>query len=98
MTLHGPVVIAVDGGGHSDETLRWGLAEADLRDADVLLVRSWEEPVQVSAWGWYPATGDWRPEDDARRYLEDAGLRSHQDGGARWQGRCRWTPAPARRP
>lgn len=61
MVLDGPVVIAVDGGTHSDDALRWGLAAADLRGADVLLVRSWQDPLQVAATGWYPVMGDWRP-------------------------------------
>lgn len=79
MAQDGPVVIAVDGGGHSDETLRWGLAEADLRGADAVLVHSWEEPIQVSAWGWYPTTGDWRPDVDAKRVLEEAAHRARRD-------------------
>ncbi|MBO3087140.1 universal stress protein [Cellulomonas dongxiuzhuiae] len=70
MAENGTVVIALDGGEHSRATLDWGLKEADLRGADVLLVRCWQEPFEISPWGYYPATGDWGFGEEAQRYLE----------------------------
>ncbi len=70
MSENRPVVIALDGGLHSTTTLDWGLAEADLRGADVMLVRTWQDPVEATAWGWYPMTGDWGYAEEAERYLK----------------------------
>ena len=70
MTENRPVVIALDGGLHSGTTLDWGLAEADWRGADVVLARTWTEPVEATAWGWYPMTGEWSFAEETARYLE----------------------------
>ncbi|QCB93536.1 universal stress protein [Cellulomonas shaoxiangyii] len=67
--LDGPVVIALDGGAHSAHTLRWGLDEAGRRDADVLLVRAWQAPSDLAAWGWY-APLDLGLDLEAQRYLD----------------------------
>ncbi|CAN5328490.1 universal stress protein [soil metagenome] len=54
MRADGPVVIALDGSPHSEHTLGWGLHEASLRGADVVLVRSWTDPRDLVEWSWYP--------------------------------------------
>ena len=50
----GPVVIALDGSPHSTGTLRWGMDEATLRNAPVLLVRVYRMPRKFAQWSWYP--------------------------------------------
>jgi nucleotide-binding universal stress UspA family protein len=54
MRADGPVVIALDGAPHSDQTLEWGLHEASLRGADVILARAWIDPRELVEWNWYP--------------------------------------------
>ncbi|MGV8978603.1 MAG: universal stress protein [Cellulomonas sp.] len=54
MRADGPVVIALDGSLHSEHTLEWGLHEASLRGADVVLTRAWADPRDLVEWGWYP--------------------------------------------
>ncbi|HEX7804809.1 MAG TPA: universal stress protein, partial [Cellulomonas sp.] len=54
MRADGPVVIALDGSPHSEHTLEWGLHEASLRGADVVLARSWTDPRDLVEWSWYP--------------------------------------------
>jgi nucleotide-binding universal stress UspA family protein len=54
MRADGPVVIALDGSPHSDRTLGWGLQEASLRGADVILARAWIDPRELVEWSWYP--------------------------------------------
>jgi nucleotide-binding universal stress UspA family protein len=54
MRADGPVVMALDGSPHSDQTLEWGLHEASLRGADVILARAWIDPLERVEWSWYP--------------------------------------------
>ncbi|MCC2319785.1 universal stress protein [Cellulomonas xiejunii] len=68
--VDGPVVIALDGGEHSATTLQWGLAEAERREADVLLVRAWQEPYEVTPWGWYAPLGALGVDVEAQGYLD----------------------------
>jgi len=68
--VDGPVVIALDGGAHSAHTLQWGLDEAERREADVLLVRAWQEPYEVTPWGWYAPLDALGIDQEAQRYLD----------------------------
>ncbi|WP_066588423.1 universal stress protein [Cellulomonas timonensis] len=54
----GPVVIAVDGSPHSARTLAWGADEAALRGAAALVVCAYQEPQELTGWGWYPYVPD----------------------------------------
>jgi len=72
MNTDGPVVIAVDGSPHSDATLRWGLDEARMRGAHVLLARVYREPRELVEWSWYPLLGEeLRLDTEAKKYLAD---------------------------
>ncbi|PFG43559.1 nucleotide-binding universal stress UspA family protein [Isoptericola jiangsuensis] len=53
MRHDGPVVIALDGSPHSEQTLEWGLAEAEHRAAEAVLARAFQVPRDPSAWNWY---------------------------------------------
>jgi len=72
MRTDGPLVIALDGSPHSAQTLAWGLAEATIRGADVLLARVFEEPHNVAQWGRYPmVAADLGWDVEAKQYLAD---------------------------
>lgn len=75
MHTDGPVVIALDGSLHSAQTLRWGLDEATLRGAEVLLARSYREAPEVAleaTYGWYPLLGeDLGFDTEAKHYLAE---------------------------
>ncbi|MBC7550460.1 MAG: universal stress protein, partial [Cellulomonas sp.] len=72
MLADGPVVIALDGSLHSAQTLRWGVAEATMREAPVLLTRVYREPRELVEWGWYPLLGtDLGLDSEVERYLAD---------------------------
>ena len=72
MDRTGPVVIALDGSPHSDQTLRWGVTEATLRAAPVLLARVYREPHELVAWSWYPLHGEELGLDtEVKQYLAD---------------------------
>ena len=69
MSLDGSVVIALDGSPHSAQTLEWGMSEATLRRADVLLVRASPDTLDINRLGWYPLLEDQLFETEARDYL-----------------------------
>ncbi|MGW6132270.1 universal stress protein [Cellulomonas sp. NPDC055163] len=71
MRTDGPLVIALDGSPHSEQTLQWGLAEAERRGARVLLARTFQEPREISQWSWYPIFEDLSFDTEAKEYLED---------------------------
>ncbi|MGV8964827.1 MAG: universal stress protein [Cellulomonas sp.] len=72
MLADGPVVIALDGSLHSARTLRWGVAEATMRGAPVLLIRAYREPRELAEWSWYPLVGeDLGLDAEVKRYLDD---------------------------
>jgi nucleotide-binding universal stress UspA family protein len=72
MDSDGPVVIALDGSPHSAQTLRWGVTEATLRAAPVLLARVYREPRELVAWRWRPPLGeDLGLDTEATQYLAD---------------------------
>ncbi|WP_298460845.1 universal stress protein [uncultured Cellulomonas sp.] len=71
MRHNGPVVIAVDGGTHSAETIQWGLAEAELRGAEAVLARTYQEPREIAQWSWYPVLDDLRFDTEAKEYLAE---------------------------
>lgn len=63
-----PVVIALDGSLHSAATLDWGMHEAELRDAPVVLAHVDDARVHAPTWDrrqWAPP-----PHVDAATYLE----------------------------
>lgn len=72
MNPDGPVVVALDGSAHSAQTLRWGIDEAALRGAPAVLTRSYQEPRDLSEWGWYPyLSEDLHLDEEARTYLAE---------------------------
>ncbi|WNB86959.1 universal stress protein [Cellulomonas sp. ATA003] len=71
MRADGPVVIAMDGSPHSAQTLEWGLTAAELREADVVLARAYQEPREMTQWSWYPILDDLRFDTEAKQYLAD---------------------------
>ncbi|GHS86927.1 universal stress protein UspA [Actinomycetota bacterium] len=70
MRTDGPVVIAIDGSVHSEQTLTWGLREAELRGARAVVAEVCP-PVPVGQWGWYPVVTDLEGDlaDEARAHL-----------------------------
>ncbi|RYV50934.1 universal stress protein [Pengzhenrongella frigida] len=79
MKTDGPVVIALDGSPHSEQTLDWGLAEATRRHAEVLLVRVFELPREFAEWSWYPLIDeDLGFETVAKEYLAELRTRERQ--------------------
>ncbi|WP_407342584.1 universal stress protein [Pengzhenrongella phosphoraccumulans] len=83
MLADGPVVIALDGSLHSAQTLRWGIAEATMRGAPVVLARVYREPRELVEWSWYPLLGeDLGLDTEVKRYLADL----HHQVGARNPG------------
>ena len=73
MDTAAPVVVAIDGSPHSAETLRWGVDEAAMRGAGVLVARAYQEPQELTAWGWYPyLPGDVPLDAEARDSLASA--------------------------
>lgn len=71
MSLDGPVVVALDGSPHSAQTLRWGIEEAALHGAPVVLVRACPDTLDINRLGWYPLVEDTMFEVDAREYLAE---------------------------
>ncbi|MFP3712621.1 universal stress protein [Puerhibacterium sp. TATVAM-FAB25] len=72
MHQDGPVVVALDGSPHSGGTLDWGLEEAERREAEVLLVRAYQEPREYAPqWSWYPTTEEIHFDTEAKEYLAD---------------------------
>lgn len=71
MRTDGPVVIALDGSPHSEQTLQWGLAEASRRGARVVLARAYQEPREITQWSWYPVFEDLDFSTEAKEYLEE---------------------------
>ncbi|HZO97915.1 MAG TPA: universal stress protein [Gaiellaceae bacterium] len=72
------IVVGVDGSPGSVAALRFGLAEARLRGADVKAVSAWHVPAAVYETGWVPVSVD--PSDYEKiaraaleKSLEDAG-------------------------
>jgi nucleotide-binding universal stress UspA family protein len=65
------VVVGVDGSGPSDAALRWAADEAERRDADLVVVHSWQLPIT----GPYPymvsSSEVPRYEADAQRLLDE---------------------------
>jgi nucleotide-binding universal stress UspA family protein len=83
MLADGPVVIALDGSLHSAQTLRWGIAEATMRGASVVLARVYREPRELVEWSWYPLLGeDLGLDTEVKLYLADL----HHQVGARNPG------------
>ncbi|MBB2921679.1 universal stress protein [Cellulomonas cellasea] len=76
MRTDGPVVIALDGSPHSELTLQWGLAEAQRRDARVVLARAYQEPREITQWSWYPVFEDLDFSTEAKEYLEERAERA----------------------
>jgi nucleotide-binding universal stress UspA family protein len=70
MRADGPVVIALDGSPHSEHTLEWGLHEASLRGADVVLARAWTDPRDLVEGSWYPMV-DAELDAEATAYLSE---------------------------
>lgn len=71
MTLDGPVVVALDGSTHSAQTLGWGVEEAALHGAPVVLVRACPDTLDINRLGWYPLVEDTMFEVEARDYLAE---------------------------
>ncbi|RYV52696.1 universal stress protein [Pengzhenrongella frigida] len=72
MRVDGPLVIALDGSLHSAQTVHWGLTEAVLRDAPVLLTRVYREPRELLEWSWYPLLGeDLGLDTEVQQYLAE---------------------------
>jgi nucleotide-binding universal stress UspA family protein len=71
MHTDGPVVIAVDGSPHSAKTLSWGLAEAALRGAEVIIARAYQEPFELPQWRWNPYIAEPQLEVETKAYLAD---------------------------
>jgi nucleotide-binding universal stress UspA family protein len=69
MQNNGPVTIAIDGSPHSQETIDWGVEEAERRGAPVVLVQTYEDP-GTYAWGWIPVAGDPGLLEAAKDYLD----------------------------
>lgn len=72
MRHDGPVVIALDGSPHSARTLDWGIREAGLRGAAVVLARAYQEPREYDQWTWFPLVPDLHFDTEAKQYLADA--------------------------
>lgn len=70
MRADGPVLVALDGSSHSPTTLAWGLREAALRGTDAVLVRAYQDPVDLLPWGMTPFLDDVRLDAEARAYLD----------------------------
>lgn len=70
MAHAGPVIIALDGSPHSAQTLEWGMTEAALRGADVVLARACPGTREINAIGWYPLLEDQMFEAESRSYLD----------------------------
>ncbi|WP_298460770.1 universal stress protein [uncultured Cellulomonas sp.] len=71
MSTPDAVVIALDGSEHSTATLQWGVTEALLRGADVVLAHATPDPAGVVALGWYPLALDVDVDVAAQTYLRD---------------------------
>ncbi len=71
MRIDGPVVVALDGSTSSEHTMRWGVDEAALRGADVVLARCVDDSWAQSAWTWYPEVSAFPPDVEAKEYLAD---------------------------
>jgi nucleotide-binding universal stress UspA family protein len=48
------IVVGIDGSDHSQEALRWALAEARLRSASLRVVYAWMLPVYATGYGFAP--------------------------------------------
>ena len=78
MSAVSPVIIALDGSPHSASTLEWGLGEALLRSADVVLAHAVPDPGDIIRLGWYPLLEDVRFDLEGQEYLDSA-LRQARD-------------------
>lgn len=78
MSAGQPVVIGLDGSVHSTRTLAWGLSEARLRGADVVLAHVVPDPADAIRIGWYPLGEDVDADLEGQRYRSDV-LRTARD-------------------
>ena len=66
----GPIVVGFDGSEHAKTALTWALRQAELTGARLVAVTCWEYPMNF---GWVPPfPSDFRPDEDARRMLDEA--------------------------
>jgi nucleotide-binding universal stress UspA family protein len=69
------IVVGVDGSAHSLDALRWAVAEAALRDAEVVAVHAWCLPhVSTVHEGLHLVAIDFAPLREAARELLDAAI------------------------
>jgi nucleotide-binding universal stress UspA family protein len=61
------IVVGVDGSDQSRMALKWATAMSEATDAVVEVLSAWHFP---TTYGWSYVAGDWNPEQDAKRYLE----------------------------
>ena len=78
MRTDGAVVVALEGGPHSEATWEWGIAEAVRRGAQVKIVRAVEDNLPVSVWSWYPIIGMSDLDVDVSAYLAETRARAQQ--------------------
>lgn len=68
------IVVGVDGSPHSIEALRWAVAEATLRQAELVAAVAWEFPFVPSGpgAGFYVGPSAEELADEAQRHLAEA--------------------------
>lgn len=76
------VVVGIDGSPGADVALRFALAEARLRDAELRVVCAWEIPAMALAGGYVAEELPGELERTARQTITDALERAGADRGA----------------
>jgi nucleotide-binding universal stress UspA family protein len=62
------IVVGIDGSPSSITALEWALRQAELTDATLEVLMTWEWP---TSYGWSPVPSDYDPAQDATTFLEN---------------------------
>ena len=62
------IVVGIDGSPSSITTLDWAIRQAELTDAGLEVLMTWEWP---ASYGWAAVPNDYDPAHDAATFLED---------------------------
>jgi nucleotide-binding universal stress UspA family protein len=62
------IVVGIDGSPSSIAALDWAIRQAELTEARLEVLMTWEWP---ASYGWSPVPNDYDPAHDAETFLED---------------------------
>jgi nucleotide-binding universal stress UspA family protein len=88
------IVVGIDGSPSSIAALDWAVRQAELTDAALEVLMTWEWP---ASYGWSPVPNDYDPGHDAATFLEDTlkSVRAAHPGLSIGSSTLEGHPAPA---